>query len=138
MKSLILEGATPEEKIGYVYLPTFYADFQRADGRFCATDVAKELEKLKSENVSGVIIDLRNNLGGSLSDVVKMSGLFIESGPIVQVKGRSAQPEVNYDRNPAVQYGGPLVIMVNSLFGFGFRNYGGSPTGLWPGSDCRQ
>lgn len=115
VKSLILDGATPEEKIGYVYLPKFYADFQRADGRFCAPDVAKELEKLKNENVSGVIIDLRNNGGGSLNDVVKMSGFFIESGPIVQVKSRTAQAEVNYDRNPAVQYGGPLVIMVNSF-----------------------
>lgn len=115
VKSLILDGSTPEEKIGYVYLPKFYADFQRADGRFCAPDVAKELEKLKNENVSGVIIDLRNNGGGSLNDVVKMSGFFIESGPIVQVKSRTAQAEVNYDRNPAVQYGGPLVIMVNSF-----------------------
>lgn len=115
VKSLILDGATPEEKIGYVYLPKFYADFQRADGRFSAPDVAKELEKLKAENVKGVIIDLRNNGGGSLNDVVKMSGFFIESGPIVQVKSRAAQPEVNYDRNPAVQYGGPLVIMVNTF-----------------------
>lgn len=115
VKSLILDGSTPEEKIGYVYLPKFYADFQRADGRFCAPDVARELEKLKEEKVSGVIIDLRNNGGGSLNDVVKMSGFFIESGPIVQVKSRTAQAEVNYDRNPAVQYGGPLVIMVNSF-----------------------
>lgn len=115
VKSLILDGASPDEKIGYIYLPTFYADFQRADGRFCAQDVAKELEKLKDETVKGIIIDLRNNGGGSLNDVVKMSGLFVESGPIVQVKSRSAQPEVNYDRNPAVQYAGPLVIMVNSF-----------------------
>jgi carboxyl-terminal processing protease len=115
VKSLILDGATPEEKVGYVYLPKFYADFQRSDGRFCAPDVAKELEKLKGENVKGVIIDLRNNGGGSLNDVVKMSGFFIENGPIVQVKSRTDQPEINYDRNPAVQYGGPLVIMVNSF-----------------------
>ena len=115
VKSLILDGVNSDEKVGYIYLPTFYADFQRADGRFSAQDVAKELEKLKGENVNGVIIDLRNNGGGSLNDVVKMSGLFIESGPIVQVKSRSAQPEVNYDRNSAVQYGGPLVIMVNSF-----------------------
>jgi carboxyl-terminal processing protease len=115
VKSLILDGASPEEKIGYIYLPKFYADFQRADGRFCAPDVAKELDKLKVENVKGIIIDLRNNGGGSLTDVVKMSGFFIESGPIVQVKSRSAQAEVNYDRNASVQYAGPLVVMVNSF-----------------------
>lgn len=114
-KSLILDGAAAGEKIGYLYLPRFYADFENKDGRFCSTDVALELEKLKSEGVAGIILDLRNNGGGSLRDVVKMTGFFVEKGPIVQVKSRGQAPEVLSDVDPRVQYDGPLVIMVNSM-----------------------
>ncbi len=114
-KSLILEGAAPGERIGYLYLPRFYADFENKDGRFCATDVAIELDKLKAEGVAGIILDLRNNGGGSLRDVVRMTGFFIEKGPIVQVKSRAQAPEVLSDTDPRVQYNGPLVIMVNSM-----------------------
>ncbi|MCP3930433.1 MAG: tail-specific protease [Bacteroidetes bacterium] len=114
-KSLILDGKSEDEKIGYIYLPRFYADFKNKDGRFCAADVAKELDKLKSENVDGVVLDLRNNGGGSLRDVVKMSGLFIEEGPIVQVKSRNRTPEVLEDKDPRVQYDGALIVMVNSF-----------------------
>ena len=111
-KSLIMEGEEGE-KIGYLYLPSFYADFENRDGRFCAKDVAAELEKLKEQNVDGIIFDLRNNGGGSLRDVVKMSGFFIEEGPIVQVKSRGREPEVLMDVDDRVQYDGPLVVMVN-------------------------
>lgn len=114
-KSLILDGATEEEKIGYIYLPRFYADFEDRNGRFCSTDVAKEIEKLSAENVNGIILDLRNNGGGSLRDVVKMSGFFIEKGPIVQVKSRASRPEVLKDVDASVQYDGPLIVMVNSF-----------------------
>ena len=112
-KSLILNGKTQGEKIGYIYLPSFYADFQDRNGRHCSKDVAIELEKLKGEGVDGIVIDLRNNGGGSLSDVVKMSGFFIEEGPIVQVKSRNYNAEILADVDPTVQYDGPLVIMVN-------------------------
>ncbi|MEZ5040626.1 MAG: carboxy terminal-processing peptidase [Saprospiraceae bacterium] len=114
-KSLILDGPEAGEKIGYLYLPSFYADFENADGRFCAPDVAAELEKLKEEKVDGIILDLRNNGGGSLRDVVKMSGFFIEEGPIVQVKSREKTPEVLVDVDNRVQYDGPLVVMVNGF-----------------------
>ncbi len=114
-KSLILDGAAQGERIGYLFLPRFYADFENKDGRFCATDVAIELEKLKAEGVQGIILDLRNNGGGSLHDVVKMTGFFIDKGPIVQVKSRSTAPEVLSDTDSRVQYDGPLVIMVNSM-----------------------
>jgi len=114
-KSLLLDGAVEGEKIGYIYLPRFYADFENADGRFCAPDVAQELEKLKKQNVNAIILDLRDNGGGSLRDVVKMSGFFIEKGPIVQVKSRNQAPEVLTDTDPRVQYDGPLVVMVNSM-----------------------
>lgn len=114
-KSLILDGAVEGERIGYLYLPRFYADFENRDGRFCATDVEIELGKLKAEGVDGIILDLRDNGGGSLRDVVRMSGFFVEKGPIVQVKSRGQTPEVLTDTDPRVQYDGPLVVMVNSM-----------------------
>ena len=114
-RSLILENNNiKNEKIGYIKLPRFYADFDKADGRFCSDDVATELEKLKKENVTSIILDLRGNGGGSLRDVVKMAGLFIEQGPIVQVKGRGNRPDILADDDNRVQYTGPLVVMVNS------------------------
>ena len=113
-RSLLIE--TPEhEKIGYLRLPKFYADFNNKDGRRCAEDVAVELEKLKQSGVQGIILDLRNNGGGSLRDVVKMGGFFVEEGPIVQVKSRTHKPEVLTDDDPSVQYSGPLVVMVNQF-----------------------
>jgi len=109
-KSAIIGG---QHKIGYIYLPEFYADFQDRNGARCSEDVAKEITKLKAENVEGIILDLRFNGGGSLQDVVQMAGLFIPNGPIVQVKSRSGEPVVLSDRDKSVQYGGPLAIMVN-------------------------
>ena len=136
-KSLILDGAEDGEKVGYIWLPSFYADFQNRDGRFCAKDVEAEIEKLKSENVDGIILDLRNNGGGSLRDVVKMSGLFIEEGPIVQVKSRDRNPEVLKDVDPRVQYDGPLIVMTNSFQCFRFRNFSCCLARLWSCSDRR-
>jgi carboxyl-terminal processing protease len=104
-KSLIIE--TPQnEKIGYIRLPKFYADFNDKDGRRCSDDVELELQKLKQAQVDGIILDLRGNGGGSLRDVVKMGGFFVEEGPIVQVKSRSRNPEVLNDEDPKVQYAG--------------------------------
>lgn len=109
-KSAIING---QHKLGYIYLPEFYADFNDRNGARCAEDVAKEITKLKAENVEGIILDLRFNGGGSLQDVVQMAGLFIPEGPIVQVKSRSGDPMILRDRDKSVQYGGPLAIMVN-------------------------
>lgn len=114
-RSAIISQTGIVDNIGYIRLPKFYADFEKEDGNSCAKDVAKELEKLKKLNVKGVILDLRNNGGGSLRDVVDMSGLFIEDGPIVQVKSRNQAPQVLQDNDPSVQYKGPLIVMVNSL-----------------------
>ncbi len=114
-KSSILDIPDAVDNIGYIHLPRFYADFRKSDGRQCAVDVEKEIAKLKAENVNGIILDLRNNGGGSLRDVVDMSGLFIEQGPIVQVKSRDAAAEVLSDRDASVQYDGPLIVMVNSF-----------------------
>lgn len=120
-----------DAKIGYIYLPDFYANFDDPNGRRCFTDVAKELEKLKKEGISGIILDLRNNGGGSLYDVVQMAGLFIAEGPIVQVKDRDRQASVLSDRDRSVLYDGPLVVMVNEfsasaseIFAAAMQDYG--------------
>lgn len=110
-QSVILKG---KKNIGYIKLPSFYADFNGTGGRSCSKDVRKELEKLKAENVDGIILDLRYNGGGSLPDVVDMAGLFIDKGPIVQVKQKMGAPQVLEDKDPATVYGGPLIVMVNS------------------------
>ncbi len=109
-KSVIINS---DHKIGYIYLPEFYADFQDPSQPRCAADVAKEIEKLKKENVEGIVLDLRNNGGGSLYDVVQMAGLFIEDGPIVQVKSRDEKPSILRDRDRSVQYTGPFAVMVD-------------------------
>ncbi|MES2592752.1 MAG: carboxy terminal-processing peptidase [Bacteroidota bacterium] len=110
-QSAILKG---KKNIGYIKLPSFYADFNGNNGRSCAKDVKKELAKLKEEKVDGIILDLRYNGGGSLPDVVNMAGLFIDKGPIVQVKSKTGIPQVMDDHDPAIVYDGPLTIMVNS------------------------
>jgi carboxyl-terminal processing protease len=106
---------TPKGKIGFIYLPEFYADFDDPKGPRCSEDVKKEVIKLKEQKVDGIILDLRNNGGGSLYDVVQMVGLFIEGGPIVQVKDRDGKPQVYYDRDKTVLYDGPLAVMVNEF-----------------------
>ncbi len=113
-KSAILELEGEVGNVGYITLPKFYADFENPNGRSCAEDVEVEVKKLMQANVKGIILDLRNNSGGSLNDVVQMSGLFIEAGPIVQVKGRDAAPYVLKDKDEKVVYTGPLIVMVNT------------------------
>lgn len=100
-------------KVGYIYLPDFYADFRDANGRRCAEDVAIEVMKLKNAGVNGIILDLRNNGGGSLNDVVNMAGLFVDDGPMVQVKSSQSKPVTLEDRQSGTLYDGPLAIMVN-------------------------
>ncbi len=103
-----------EKKIGYIKLPGFYADFEGNGGPSSADDVKREVEKLKAAGMQGLVLDLRNNGGGSLQDAVEMAGLFIPKGPIVQVKAANGRSIVLDDRDPAVQYDGPLVILVNA------------------------
>lgn len=103
------------KKIGVINLPKFYTNFGDDNGRSCAEDVAKELERLKSNQVDGIIVDLRSNGGGSLQEVVNMVGLFIPTGPVVQVKGRSGKPGVYMDRDTKVVYDGPLSVLVNEF-----------------------
>jgi carboxyl-terminal processing protease len=100
-------------KIGYIYLPEFYADFDNQKANRCSVDVANEVIKLKNEKVDGIVIDLRNNGGGSLYDVVQMVGLFVDQGPVVQVRDRDGKPQILSDHDKSVLYDGPLAVMVN-------------------------
>lgn len=113
-KSLILNDKSGS-KVGLINLPSFYADFSGRGGRSSWKDVKAEIEKLKSDQISGIIIDLRNNGGGSLSDVVQMAGLFIDEGPVVQVKQKQQSPYVMKDQDPGLLWDGALVIMVNEF-----------------------
>jgi carboxyl-terminal processing protease len=104
-----------KKNVGYIKLPGFYADFNRNGGRNSWEDVRNEVMKLKKEKVEGIILDLRDNGGGSLEDAVNMAGLFIKRGPIVQVKSKYGEAQMLEDPDPSVLYDGPLVVMVNEL-----------------------
>lgn len=101
------------KRIGYIYLPEFYSNFNGITGRRSAVDVKKEVEKLKAENVDGIVLDLRNNGGGSLSDVVDMVGLFVGNGPVVQVRSSGGNSVTLRSKTPLV-YSGPLAVMINA------------------------
>lgn len=113
VKSSIVEKES--RKFGIIDLPKFYIDFSEKNYRDSAKDMEKEIESLKEEGVTGLIIDLRNNGGGSLKTAIEIAGLFIEKGPIVQVKYRGEDPVVKNDIDPKIQWGGPVVVLVNEL-----------------------
>ncbi|WP_456867883.1 carboxy terminal-processing peptidase [Galbibacter sp. BG1] len=104
-----------ERTFGVINLPKFYIDFDDYKNRNAASDVAKEIEEMKKAGAEGLILDLRDNGGGSLKTVVDMAGLFIKEGPIVQVKSTGKEKEVLSDTDDRVQWDGPLVILVNEL-----------------------
>jgi carboxyl-terminal processing protease len=103
------------KKFGIIYLPKFYIKFENKDNRDAYKDVAKEVAYLKEQNVEGIVMDLRGNGGGSLETVVKMTGLFIDEGPVVQIKSSGRRKEVLYDTDKGVQWDGPLVVMVDNF-----------------------
>jgi carboxyl-terminal processing protease len=113
VKSTIVEKEG--KKYGLINLPRFYIDFSDIDSRDSAKDMEKEIARLKSENVSGLLIDLRNNGGGSLKTAIEIAGLFITEGPVVQVKYRGQDPIVKNDENPKMQWDGAVVVLVNEL-----------------------
>jgi len=115
-KSMMLEKDPYSMKVGYLKLPRFYADFSDRNGKSSAKDVRKELIKLNAEGAEALIFDLRNNSGGSLRDVVKIAGYFVEEGPIVQVKNRDEEIEVLKDKDRGeVIWDGPMVVLVNKF-----------------------
>lgn len=102
-------------KYAVIYVPKFYVNFENKDGRESAEDLAKEIERLKADGIEGIALDLRNNGGGALGGAVKMGGLFIEQGPIVQTRSRDGQVRVLPDNDPSVAWSGPLVILINGI-----------------------
>ena len=104
-----------DKNYGYISLPKFYIDFSDRKSRNSANDVKNEIIKLKNNGISGLILDLRNNGGGALQTVVDMTGLFIERGPIVQVKSTGNRKQILYDKDPQVVWDGPLVILMNKM-----------------------
>ncbi|MBI1732845.1 MAG: carboxy terminal-processing peptidase [Gammaproteobacteria bacterium] len=105
-------------RIGVIDVPTFYSDFAaqaRGDSNYTSTsrDVRRLIKELEQQNIDGLLIDLRGNGGGSLSEALELSGLFIESGPIVQTKDAGGRIEVNSDPDPGIVYGGPLAVLVD-------------------------
>ncbi len=113
VKSSIVEK--DGKKYAIIDLPSFYIDFQDQNSRDSAKDMEKEIERLKAENVSGLIVDLRNNGGGSLKTAIEISGLFIDEGPIVQVKYRGEKPVIKNDIDPKIQWNGSIVVLVNEF-----------------------
>lgn len=103
------------KKYAIIDLPSFYIDFEDENSRDSAKDMEQEIERLKAENVVGLIVDLRNNGGGSLKTAIEISGLFIDQGPIVQVKYRGENPVVKNDIDPKTQWEGSVVILVNEF-----------------------
>lgn len=112
VKSFLLNG---KHTIGYILLPGFYTSFENDNELGCANDVAKEIIKLRKDKIEGLIIDLRNNGGGSMKEAIDLAGIFIDFGPVAIVKDKNRIPQVVKDLNRGSIYDGPLVILVNEF-----------------------
>ncbi|KAF1684907.1 tail-specific protease [Pseudoxanthomonas broegbernensis] len=126
----------PRRVIGVIELPTFYQDFEGrrrngSDYTSATRDVANLLDQFKKQGVDGVVLDLRNNGGGSLDEAVQLTGLFVDQGPVVQVRESGGRVSVNSDRNPGVAWDGPLAVLINrasasasEIFAGAMQDYG--------------
>jgi len=137
-ETMTIPGAAgePDRRIGIVKLPTFYQDFEgrrrnASDYASATRDVARLLAGFKADKLDGVVLDLRNNGGGSLDEAIELTGLFIEQGPVVQVRESGGRVTVNSDRNPAVAWDGPLAVLINrgsasasEIFAGAIQDYG--------------
>ena len=117
-KIMEIPSGTIKKRIGVITIPTFYIDFQaysrgEEDYRSTTRDTRRLLDELMKENVDGIIIDLRNNGGGSLAEAVSLTGLFIKDGPVVQIRNNDGETESNNDTDPGIVYTGPLAVLVN-------------------------
>ncbi len=118
-------------KFGYIKIPSFYRDYSGKTDRNCTDDLRRELHKQNRENISGLILDLRNNGGGSLADAVSVTGLFIETGPVVQIRSIAGNVRVMKDEDRSVEYSGPMIVLVNrfsasasEIFAGALQDYG--------------
>ena len=111
VKGFVLNGA---RTVGYISLPAFYSDWEDSRGiNGCANDVAKEILRLKRSNITGLVLDLRYNGGGSMQEAVELAGIFIDAGPVAQIKTREAKVITLKDVNRGTVYDGPLILLVN-------------------------
>ncbi len=146
-QQFVIEGPenAPSQRIGVIEVPAFYRDFRaesagKRDFRSTTRDVRELIKELKADGVDGLIIDLRGNGGGSLTEALELTGLFIEEGPVVQVKDSFGKVEVEVDPDPAIVYTGPLAVLVDrnsasasEIFAGAIQDYGrgiiiGEPT----------
>ena len=104
-----------KEPIGYIKVPSFYSAFDSDTNQGCADDVAKEITKLKKDNIQGLIIDLQFNGGGSMDEVIRMAGMFVNFGPIAIVTDKNRSYNVVKDYNRGMLYNGPIVVLVNGF-----------------------
>ncbi len=127
----------PPLRLGWITLPSFYADMERSGAKGAKSttkDVLALLNRLKQENIGGLVMDLRRNGGGSLDEAVNLTGLFIKKGPVVQAKDANGNIHVSRDRDPSVAYDGPMVVLTNRLsasaseiFAAALQDYGRAP-----------
>jgi carboxyl-terminal processing protease len=110
VRSFVLKG---EKRIGYILLPGFYTQWDNETGSGCATDVAKEIIKLKKENIEGLILDVRFNGGGSMGEGLELTGIFVDEGPLAGHKDKAGKVIYYRDPNRGVIFEGPLILMVN-------------------------
>jgi carboxyl-terminal processing protease len=113
-KSAIINAKENSEfEVGYIYLPSFYTNFNDPKGRSCGNDMKNEIRKISDEGIDNIIIDLRGNGGGSLRDAVQIAALFIDQGPVVQRRSSIGQQSVLRDHDNIIDYNGNLVVLVN-------------------------
>jgi len=119
VKSTVIENSAGGHRFGYIKIPSFYRDFDETrggkEGRNSTDDVRAALVSLKRRKIDGLVLDLRNNGGGALTDAVGIAGLFIENGPIVQVRSAGGSTKVLDDQDPSIEYSGPMVVLVNQF-----------------------
>ena len=113
VKGTTIKDEQSGQSFGYVKIPSFYRDYSRKTKRNCTDDLRNELKKLKKDKISGLILDLRNNGGGSLGDAVSVTGLFIKTGPVVQVRSGNGRIRVMRDDDRDIEYDGPMIVLVN-------------------------
>jgi carboxyl-terminal processing protease len=117
-------------KLGWLTLPSFYADMDR-HSKSTTRDVLALLKRLKKENITGLVVDLRRNGGGSLEEAISLTGLFLKSGPIVQTKGSNGNIAISSDPDPSIAYSGPLIVLTSrqsasasEIFAAALQDYG--------------
>lgn len=110
VKGYVLSG---EKKIGYISLPDFYTNWEDENGSGCANDLAKEIVRLKRENIEGLILDIRFNGGGSLGEALELAGIFIDEGPLTGTKEKNGKLVFLKDPNRGTIYDGPLIVLIN-------------------------